>query len=176
MEIESSKGRNHVIELDVYSVFYSLLGRHRIVLLKETHGERFLPIWIGSFESEAIVMRLQESTVPRPLTHDLLVNVISELGGQLAYVMVNDLSENTFYARLAIQRGGRLQLVDSRPSDAIALALRASVPVYADEAVMEKAGISASPELRENPDSHEDQLGVYRDFLNSINLDDREGK
>lgn len=165
-----------MIEMDVYSVFYSLLGRHRIVLLKETHGERFLPIWIGSFESEAIVMRLQEAAVPRPLTHDLLANTIGELGGQLAYVMVNDLSDNTFYARLAIQLGGRLHLVDSRPSDAIALALRASVPVYADETVMDKAGISTSPELRVNPVSHEDQLGVYRDFLNSINLDNREGK
>lgn len=160
-----------MIELDVYAVLYSLLGRHRIVLLKETHGERYLPIWIGNYESEAILMRLQEAVVPRPLTHDLLLSAITELGGQLAYIVINDLSDSTFFARLALQRGGRLQLVDSRPSDAIALALRASVPLYTDETVMDKAGISVSEDIRKTHSNLDDQLGLFRDFLKSIDPD-----
>ncbi|MHB9032137.1 MAG: bifunctional nuclease family protein [Anaerolineae bacterium] len=160
-----------MIELDVYSVLYSLLDRHRIILLKETHGERYLPIWIGSFESEAIVMRLQDATVPRPMTHDLLLSVVTELGGQLAYILINDLNESTFYARLALQRNGRLQMIDCRPSDAIALALRASVPLYTDETVMDKAGIAVSTDLRKSPPNQDDQLGLFRDFLNSLDPD-----
>lgn len=161
-----------MIELNVFSVLYSLLDRHRVILLKETHGERYLPIWIGSFESEAIVMRLQDASVPRPMTHDLLVNVINELNGQLAYIVINDLSESTFYARLALQRNGRLQMVDSRPSDAIALALRAAVPMYADESVMDKAAITVSPDIRKGKGGQDDQLGLFREFLNSLDIDD----
>ena len=88
-----------MIELNVYSVLYSLLARHRVVLLKETDGERYLPIWIGQYESEAIAMRLQGAAVPRPLTHDLLVNTINEMGGTIRHVVVNDLNNNTFFAR-----------------------------------------------------------------------------
>jgi hypothetical protein len=160
-----------VIELSVYSVLYSLLSRHRIVLLKETRGERFLPIWIGTYESEAIAMRLQGSAVPRPLTHDLMVNVIVELGGIIQYVVVNDLSDSTFFARIAIERDGALQFVDSRPSDAIALAVRASVPIYAEEDVLEKAGIVSSPEIRLSA-TEEDHLDIFRDFVDSLDLDD----
>ncbi|MCE5259231.1 MAG: bifunctional nuclease family protein [Chloroflexi bacterium] len=161
-----------MIELDVYSVLYSLLDRHRVILLKETHGERYLPIWIGSFESEAIVMRLQDTSIPRPMTHDLLLNTITELGGQLAYIVINDLNESTFYARLALQRGGRLQMLDARPSDAIALALRAAVPLYADESVMEKAAITVSPDIRKTQPGQDDQLGPFREFLSSLDIDD----
>jgi len=118
------------------------------VLLKENDGERFLPIWVGMFESEAIAMRLQGAAVPRPLTHDLLANMVGELGGTLKYVVVNDLSESTFYARIAVERNGELRLVDSRPSDAIALALRAQIPIYAEDGVMAKAGIVSSPDVR----------------------------
>jgi len=160
-----------MIELNVYSVLYSLLSRHRIVLLKETEGERYLPIWIGQSESEAIVMRLQETTVPRPMTHDLLCNVIKELGGNIQYVIVNDLNDNTFFGRIAVEHDDRLQLIDSRPSDAIALAVRASVPIYAAESVMDRAGIVSSPEIREEVDDHED-LDAFRDFLDSLDLDE----
>jgi uncharacterized protein len=161
-----------VIELSVYSVLYSLLSRHRVVLLKETQGERYLPIWIGQNESEAIAMRLQGATVPRPLTHDLLANVITELGGAIQYVVVNDLNDGTFYARLAIEHGGELQLVDSRPSDAIALAVRTSVPIYIEESVMEKASIVVSPEIRISTAATKDQLDVFRDFVDTLDIDD----
>lgn len=161
-----------MVELQVHSVLYSLLSRHRIVLLKEPHGERFLPIWIGSYESEAIAMRLQGSTVPRPLTHDLLVNMVAELGGRLRYIVVNDLSDSTFYARIAIDRDGELQLVDSRPSDAIAVAVRAAIPIYAEEPVMDKAAIVVSPEIRVNSAASNDKLDVFRDFLDTLDMDD----
>lgn len=161
-----------MIELSVFSVLYSLLSRHRVVLLKEANGERYLPIWIGSYESEAIAMRLQGAAVPRPLTHDLLVNVIAELGGAIQYVVVNDLTDSTFFARIAVEREGGLQLVDSRPSDAIALAVRAAVPIYADESVLDKAGIMATPGIHTNTAHTEDQLDVFRDFLDTLDLDD----
>jgi len=161
-----------VIELNVYSMLYSLLSRHRVVLLKESEGERYLPIWIGMFESEAIAMRLQGTAVPRPLTHDLLANVVTEMGGVIQYVVINDLNDSTFYARLAIEHGGELQLVDSRPSDAIALAVRTSVPIYVEESVMDKAGIVTSPEIRTNSATKPDQLDVFRDFLDTLDLKD----
>jgi len=163
-----------VIELSVYSVLYSLLSRHRVVLLKENEGERFLPIWVGMFESEAIAMRLQGAAVPRPLTHDLLANMVGELGGRLKYVVVNDLSESTFYARIAVERDSEVQLVDSRPSDAIALALRAEIPIYVEDGVMEKAGIVSSPEIRTEAPEKQDELDVFRDFVDTLDLDDLE--
>jgi bifunctional DNase/RNase len=161
-----------VIELSVYSVLYSLLARHRVVLLKEVDGERFLPIWIGQYESEAIAMRLQGASVPRPLTHDLLVNVVNEMGGTIRYVIVNDLNNNTFFARIAVEHNEDTQLVDSRPSDAIALAVRAEVPIYADETIMDKASIVSSPELRISKPEEEEDLDVFRDFLDTLDLDD----
>lgn len=161
-----------MIELSVYSVLYSLLSRHRVVLLKENDGERFLPIWVGMFESEAIAMRLQGAAVPRPLTHDLLANMVGELGGTLKYVVVNDLSESTFYARIAVERNGELRLVDSRPSDAIALALRAQIPIYAEDGVMAKAGIVSSPDVRAEASGKKDELDVFRDFVDTLDLDD----
>ncbi len=161
-----------MIELSVYSVLYSLLSRYRIVLLKEKHGERFLPIWIGMFESEAIAMRLQGTVVPRPLTHDLLANVIAELGGEIQYIVINDLNDSTFFARIAIERDGELRLVDSRPSDAIALAVRTAVPIYVEESVMDKAGIVSSPDIRSEPPTGQEDLDVFRDFVDSLDLDD----
>lgn len=160
-----------MIGLDVYSVLYSLLSRHRIVLLKEIDGPRFLPIWIGQHEAEAIAMHLQKMSVPRPLTHDTLLNVTLGLGGIIQYIVVNDLSNGTFYARIAIEHDGELQLIDSRPSDAIALAVRASVPIYAEESVMENASIAPSPEIVVAAPQRDDNLDVFRDFVNTLDPD-----
>lgn len=160
-----------MIELNVYAVLYSLLSRHRVVLLKEALGERFLPVWIGQSESEAIAMRLQRASVPRPLTHDLLTSVITELGGTLQHVLINDLVNSIFYARLAVYQGGITRLIDSRPSDAIALAVRAEAPIYADESVMDRAGILPSPDIRHAPPSESDDLDVFRDFVDNLDLD-----
>ena len=160
-----------MIELNVYAVLYSQLSRHRVVLLKETPGERYLPVWIGQSESEAIAMRLQGASVPRPLTHDLLASVITELGGTLQHVLINDLSNSIFFARLSVRQGGVTRLIDSRPSDAIALAVRAEVPIYADESVMERAAILPSPDIRHVPPSEPDGLDVFRDFVDNLDLD-----
>ncbi len=163
-----------MIELEVYSVLYSLLSRHRIVLLKETQGERFLPIWIGQHESEAIAMHLQGATVPRPLTHDLLRSVITQLGGQLDYVLVNDLVNGTFFAQLVISHGDALTFIDSRPSDAIALAVRMNAPIYAEPDVLIKAGIQKSPDIRSQAEDNLDGLDVFRDFIDTLGLDESE--
>ena len=136
-----------MIELKVHSVLYSLLSRHRVIVLREVSGERFLPIFIGTAESESIALRLQGARMARPLTHDLLVNVIAEMGGVLEYVLITELSDNTYYARLAFRQGGQVLMSDSRSSDAIAVALRASAPIYAEELVMDAAGIVESPAL-----------------------------
>jgi bifunctional DNase/RNase len=160
-----------VIRLSVFSVLYSLLTRHRIVLLKRDDGEQFLPIWIGNHESDAIAMPLQGNSVFRPLTHDLLVNTIGDLGGEIQHVVVDDLRNNIFYAKIAIRQNGALRLVDSRPSDAIAVAARAKVPIYAEETVMKKAGIVVSPEIRSGIEG-QDQLDVFRQFVDSLDLDD----
>lgn len=161
-----------MIELSVYSVLYSLLSRHRVVVLREVNGERFLPIFIGTAESESIALKLQGQRISRPLTHDLLVNVVTEMGGVLRYILVSELTDNTFYARLAIERNGQLLMVDSRSSDAIAVALRASAPIYADEAVMDAAAIEESPPLEVAGAATEDGLDVFRDFVDTLDLDE----
>lgn len=161
-----------MLQLGVFSVLYSLLSRHRVVLLKEENGERYLPIWVGMYESEAIAMRLQGAAVPRPLTHDLLNSVITELGGTVQHIVINDLSDSTFYARIAVDHDGQSEMIDARPSDAIALALRASVPIFVEEDVMNKAGVTSSPEIRSISTEEEGKLDAFRDFVDSLDLDD----
>jgi len=130
-----------VIELTIESIRVSLMNYQRVVILKEKESDRYLPIWIGPAEADAIAVRLQEVAVARPLTHDLLRSVIDSLGASVDYVIVNDLSNDTFFARIMLQIDGRVMEIDSRPSDAIALAVRVQVPIYADESVLEKAGV-----------------------------------
>ncbi len=163
-----------MIELRMHAVLYSLLSRHRVIVLREADGDRYLPVFIGTAEAEAIALKLQGTRIARPLTHDLLSNVITELGGSLEYVLVSELTDNTFFARLAIQRDGRLLMVDSRSSDAIALALRASAPIYADESVMDSAGITESAGMAVAGAPADDDLDIFRDFVDSLDLDDME--
>jgi len=160
-----------VKRVEVYSVLYSLLNRHRIVLLKESEGERFLPIWIGHHESESIAMQLQGAMPPRPLTHDLLNSVITELGAMVEHVVVTELSQGVFRADLLLHRDGQQHVLDLRPSDAIALALRAEAPIYCQEAVLDEAGILPSPDIR-TPSQPVDGLDVFRDLFESLDLDD----
>lgn len=110
-----------------------------IVVLRDPEGDRFLPIWIGVFEAQAIALRLEEVNAPRPLTHDLLQNLIRDLGASVARVVVTDLRDNTFFAEIHLQGNAGDQVIDSRPSDAIALALRAEAPLFVNELVFEKA-------------------------------------
>jgi bifunctional DNase/RNase len=157
-----------MIQVTIDSIRVSLMSQHRVVILKDVDDERFLPIWIGPFEAEAITLELKQVELARPLTHDLLKTIITTMGAKVSYVLVNDLRDDTFYARVVLDSNGRRLEVDSRPSDAIALAVRANAPIFVDESVMEKAAIT-----REEGISlyDEDALSVFRDFVNTLDLD-----
>src|SRR5918994_3694999 len=166
-----------MIEMSVEFVRVSMQNYNRVVILKEKESDRYLLIWIGPSEAEAIAMRLGEVAPPRPQTHDLMRSIIESLEAQVSYVLVNDLNNDTFYARIVIDANGRTVEIDSRTSDAIALAVRAQVPIYAEESVLERAGIlldkepeqlAASPAMGEqmsrvNPEELE-KMSAFKDF------------
>jgi len=157
-----------MIEVSVDSIRASLMSQHRVVILKDVDSERYLPIWIGPFEAEAITLELQEVELARPLTHDLLKAVITKMGAKVSHVLVNELRNDTFYARVVLDNNGHPLEVDSRPSDAIALAVRAKAPIFVAESVMEKAAIM--PDEGMSP-SDEDKLSAFRDFVDTLDLD-----
>ena len=159
-------------EVTVHGLKGSLESRHWAVILKDVNADRYLPIWIGPFQANAIAIQLAGVNVGRPLTHDLLKTVIQEGGGELSHILINDLVDNVFYARIIVAMDGRHIEVDSRPSDAIALAVRMKVPILVDEAVMKRVAITAQPESKKIPVEEEDKLIVFRDFIDSLDLDD----
>lgn len=175
-----------MVELTIESIRVSLMNYQRVVILKEKDSDRYLPIWIGPAEADAIAVRLQEVSVARPLTHDLLRSIIDSLGANVECVVVNDLSNDTFFARIMLQVDGRSLEIDSRPSDAIALAVRAQVPIYADESVLEKAGVKLDEEGKglegltddagENPKETSpeelEKLSPFRDVIEGLDLED----
>jgi hypothetical protein len=175
-----------LIEMTIEGIRVSLQNYQRVVILKEKDSDRYLPIWIGPAEADAIAVRLQEVSVARPLTHDLLRDVLEKLGAQVESVVVNDLANDTFYARIMVSVNGERLEIDSRPSDAIALAVRVQVPIFAEDAVLEKAGILLDQEgkLKEEgalqePVSKVDEeelqrMSAFRDFIESLDLDDFE--
>jgi bifunctional DNase/RNase len=156
-----------MIEVKIDSIRVSLMSNHRVVILKDLGSERYLPIWIGPYEAEAITIQLQEVEVARPLTHDLLKATITELGGKIVHVIVNELRSDTFYANIVVERNGQRMKIDSRPSDAIALAVRAQVPIYVEESVMEHAAIT--PE--EDAESPEETPSAFKDLIEGLDLD-----
>ena len=178
-----------MIEMVIDSIRVSLMNYQRVVILKGKTAKRYLPIWIGPAEADAIAVKLQGATVPRPLTHDLLHSVIGALGATLNSIVINDLKSDTFYAKIVLSVDGGKMEVDSRPSDALALAVRAEVPIYAEEAVLDKAGILLDKETRK-PVMQEGQTGgvkgkgkevsdeelrrmsAFTDFVNTLDLDD----
>lgn len=157
-----------------------MLNHQRVVILKEKDAERFLPIWIGPAEADAIAVKLQEYQVPRPLTHDLLGNVIGALGATVNSIIVSDLQNDTFFAKIILAVDGKQVEIDSRPSDAIALAVRIKVPIFAEEAVLEKAGIIIDPETgkpapaRDIPPEELEKMSAFRDFIETLDLSDFE--
>ena len=170
-----------MVEVSVESVRINLATSQRVVILKDAQTDRYLFIWIANPEAYSIAMELQGTASPRPLTHDLLKTVIAELGGTLTSVIINDLSDDIFYARLVLDADGRHVEIDSRPSDAIALAVRMKAPIYVAENVMDQAGVT----VREGIDLDEahsstpevpDNLDVYRDFINTLDALDEFGK
>jgi bifunctional DNase/RNase len=150
-----------MVEMTIDSIRVSLMNYQRVVILKEKGTNRYLPIWIGPAEADAIAVKLQNVELSRPLTHDLLQSVISTLGASVEYIVVNGLKEDTFYARLALTIDGVKLDIDSRPSDALALAVRVGAPIYV-ESVSE--GKVDEQELK--------GLSAYKDFINTLDLED----
>jgi len=177
-----------MIEMTIDSIRVSLMNYQRVVILKEKGTERYLPIWIGAAEADAIAVKLQDVSVPRPLTHDLLQSVVDILGATVNAIIVSDLKNDTFYARILLNVDGGVVEVDSRPSDALALAVRAEVPIYAEESVLDKAGIFLDKETgkpigeaeagkaegkgKELSEEEKKKLSAFYDFINTLDLDD----
>jgi len=173
-----------MIEAVVASIRVNLVTQNRVLFLREVQGDRHLPIWIGEFEAQAIVLEMQGMTPQRPLPYDLLMTMLSELDAKVARVIVNDLSHDIYYARIVVERSGEFKEIDSRPSDAIAIAVRAHCPIFVDESVMDRAGVSITDEDTgdDDPESddhtltggpHEDEaLTIFRDFINTLDIDD----
>ncbi len=164
--------------MTIESIRVSMLNYQRVVILKEKEAERYLPIWIGPAEADAIAVKLQEHQVPRPLTHDLLGNIIGALGAAVNSIIVCDLRDDTFFAKIVLAVDGNQIEIDSRPSDAIALAVRVKVPIFAEEIVLEKAGIIIDPETgkpapaREIPPEELERMSAFRDFIEGLDLSD----
>jgi hypothetical protein len=158
-----------MIELTLIGVRVELPANQPIVLLKEREGERYLPIWIGSAEAQAIALALQGVTPPRPMTHDLMRNILEELGVAVERIVITELREGTFYAVIQMTRNGTRFEISSRPSDAIALAVRTSVPIFANEEVLGEASIVIR-------DDEEQEVERFREFLDQVSPEDFAGE
>ncbi|OGO01115.1 MAG: hypothetical protein A2Y72_04160 [Chloroflexi bacterium RBG_13_53_26] len=176
-----------MIEMSVDSIRVSVMNSQRVVILKEVQADRYLPIWIGPAEADAIAIKLQGVSVPRPLTHDLLYSVIGTLGAKIKFILVNDLQNDTFYAKINFDVNSKGVEIDSRPSDAIAIAVRAKAPIYVNEEVLDKAGIvfdheTGKPVASSQIGKHDEgkevseeelrKLSAFTDFINTLDLRD----
>jgi bifunctional DNase/RNase len=178
-----------MVRVEIDSIRVSLMSQDRVIVLKEQASDRYLPIWIGAPEAEAIRVELQGVPVTRPLTHDLLKTVLTELGAEVQHILVSDLRNDVFYARIVVKHADHDLEIDSRPSDAIALAVRLKVPIFVAEDVMERAAIQPEEEItsetdlsasergeeprdKDKPEGKEEDLGIFKDFLDSLDLDD----
>lgn len=175
-----------MIETTIDSVRVDLRHQRRVLLLKEVNGERHLPIWIGEFEASAIVFEMDGTPTQRPLPYDLFIQAIADLDAKIVRVVVNDLSRDIFYARIVLDRAGQAIEIDSRPSDAIAIAVRTLCPIFVDDTVMDRAGIliadddeaevEISLETGTTPENDiavsEEGLTLFRDFINTLDLDE----
>jgi len=178
-----------MIEMTIDSIRVSLMNYQRVVILKEKMAERYLPIWIGPAEADAIAVKLQGVAVPRPLTHDLLSSVIDALGASIDSIIVTELKNDTFYARIILNVDGGQMEIDSRPSDALALAVRVEVPIYAEEMVLDKAGILLDKETgkliaketeiggtegkgKKVSEEEMKKMSAFYDFINTLDLED----
>ncbi len=180
-----------MVEMTIDSIRVSLMNYQRVVILKEKSADRYLPIWIGPAEADAIAIKLQDVSVPRPLTHDLLRLIITTLGASVESIIVCDLQSDTFFAKIVLQMDGKKVEIDSRPSDAIALAVRTKVPIYAESHVLDKAGIVLDKETGEPVPQTQPQgqpgepgepkkvgeeevrrMSAFKDFIDTLDLED----
>jgi len=172
-----------MVEVTIDSIRVSLMNQQRIVILREVDAERYLAIWVGVYEAEHLTIALQDVEIARPLTYDLFKNVISSLDARVLRVEVVALRDETFYGSVVMEVNGREVNIDSRPSDALNLAIRTNVPIFVAKEVMDSAGIiPEEDEVREDlagdedlvADTSEERLAVFEDFLENLNLDDEE--
>jgi bifunctional DNase/RNase len=176
-----------LVEMVVESVRVHMLSSRHVVILKDSDRDRYLPIWIGPWEASAIAMKLQGLSPDRPLTHDLFAAALDELGVRVDRVVISALAEETFHARLMLEQAGRTIEVDSRPSDALALAVRAGGRIFAAEAVLEQAalgtdgadedtGAEGVPLESTGENIVDPRLDVFREFVNSLDIDPGTGE
>ncbi len=187
-----------MIETTVESIRVSLVTQNRVVILKEVEGERHLPIWIGAYEAEAIAMELQGIPATRPLPYDLIRTMLTDLGVTIEQVLISELNDQVFFARIVLDHSGRTLELDSRASDAIAIAVRTGTRIFVDDSIMDQVGVAMdsddaddidiaerldqtepdAPRERETQTKAqpEEGLGVFRDFINSLDLDDFDKK
>jgi bifunctional DNase/RNase len=172
-----------MIEMVVESVRVHMLSSRHVVILKESGRDRYLPIWIGPWEASSIAMRLQGLVPERPLTHDLFASALEAVDARVARVVISDLADETFHARLFVERDGKVGEIDARPSDALALAVRVGAPIYAAPSVLDQAGLGADGGLDDDEGVEgsegvvDQRLEVFRDFVNSLEVDtDLEGR
>ena len=151
-------------EMVIYGVSFDLVGKQPIVLLKTAEGNKFLPIWIGHPEAAAILMKLQNASAPRPMTHDLFADTLAQLGVRVVCITVTELRESTFYAQITVAQDGTEIEVDSRPSDAIALAIRADAPIFVADRVIEESAI----EFEGEEVNEEEIVTEFKKFLDNV--------
>jgi hypothetical protein len=177
-----------MVEVQIDSIRVSLMSQQRIVILRERSTERYLPIWIGVYEAEAITIALQEVAVARPLTHDLIKNILKELHARVVRVEVISMREDTYFGNIVVELDGQTINIDSRPSDALAIAVRAHVPIFVALSVMNSVGIVPEVDLQEDTpeqtpaplappppvedESGQDRLSIFQDFLDKLDLED----
>jgi bifunctional DNase/RNase len=155
-------------EMLIYGVSFDMVGKQPIVLLKTAEGNKFLPIWIGHPEAAAILMKLQGASTPRPMTHDLVTDMLEKLEARVIRIAVTELRENTFYAVVTVAVDGSEIEIDSRPSDAIALAVRSDAPIFADESVIEESAI----EFEHEDVNEEEVVEEFKKFLDEVRPED----
>ena len=155
-------------QMQIYGVSFDMVGKQPIVLLKTSDGNRFLPIWIGHPEAAAILMKLQGASTPRPMTHDLLTDLLEQLDAKCERVSVTELRDNTFYASITISVNGSEIEIDSRPSDAIALAVRCQAPIFAADDVIEESAI----EMEGDDVNEEEIVDEFKRFLDKVSAED----
>jgi hypothetical protein len=176
-----------MFEMVIDSIRVSLMNYQRVVILKEKHSKRYLPMWIGTNEAEAIALKLEDVDVPRPMTHDLLCNSFESLGAKIDHVVVWDVNhEDTFMAKIIVDFKGDLIEIDSRPSDALALAVRTGSPIYEEDKVLDQAGMEldqnnddlknidsiSDKKQKKSSDSKELKLSAFDDFMDELDLED----
>ena len=159
-----NQGTMDVQQMVIYGVSFDVIGKQPIVLLKTVEGNKFLPIWIGHPEAAAILIKLQGTKLPRPMTHDLLTNLIGQFEAEMTRITVTELKESTFYAKLTLLKDGAEIDIDSRPSDALALAVRTDAPIFASNELIVENAIEFEREV----DDTEEIIEDFRDFLEKV--------